>query len=185
MLEGGAIKKTPPRVRDSYLRNQLKLVSGYPWQAAISGRVLSLAFDWRFAAEREVRLIGQPALRLRGVAHMDINAPLAAGPPNYGFEYEPLIGDCAHANLIVWRAPLAPIDPSSPNAPRRISQEVLRALAALLKLAESDAELGVLEARRVTIDRTTRWSRTIRRAVSEMAFQYRSAKRRLNQSLSI
>lgn len=179
LLEGGAIRNNPPRIRVGYLHNQLKPVSGFPWQAAMSGRLLSLAFDWQLAAEREVSLIGRPGLQFRGVAHMDINAPLAAGPPNFGFEYQPRISDCAHANLIVWRAPLAPVD--TPDGPRRISQDVLRALAALLNLAESDPELQALEAHRVTIDRTTPLSRKIRSAVNQTAFKYRFAKRRINR----
>jgi hypothetical protein len=183
LLEGSATKSTPPRVREGYLRNQLRLVAGRPWQAAISGRLLSLAFDWRLAAEREVSFIGQAAIRFRGVAHTAIDSPLAAGPPNFAFEYEPLISDCAHANLIVWRAPLAPIDPSLQEAPRRISQDVLRALASLLKLAESDAELKALETRRAAIDCTTGWSRKCRTVVSEMIFRYRLIRRKLNRAV--
>lgn len=113
---------------------------------------------------------------------MDITAPLASGPPNFAFEYEPLASDYAHANLIVWRAPLAPADPSLPDAPQRISQNVLRSLASLLRLAESDTELEVLEKYRTTIDRTTNWSRRFRTIANGISFQFRLAKRRVRRA---
>ena len=96
----------------------------------------------------------------------------AKGPPSFSIQPGATLQDWAHANLVAWRAPLAKIDPDAPDKPHRISQEVARALAQALKLAESEDELTALETKRRAIDKTTTWSRTIRSVVCALVYGF-------------
>jgi hypothetical protein len=183
LLEPTAIRKTEPRMREGYIRNKLTPVQDRPWQAEISGRLLSLAFDWQLVAIREAHLIGQQHIKFRGVAFVDEADLLADGPPNFCVQPDSICRDWAHANLVAWRAPLAEIDPDAPERPQRISQETARALAKALKLAETNDDFAALETKRRLIDSTTMWSRFIRSILNWGNYGFRLSKRRLLQRI--
>jgi hypothetical protein len=181
LLESSAIRTTEPRIRDGYLAKELVPVKDKPWQAEISGRLLSLAFDWRDAAAREERLIGQSHIRFRGMAFVDTSDLLAAGPPNFSVLADATLWDWAHANLVAWRAPLAEVDADAPERPERVSQEVARSLARLLKLAETQGQLNDLESRRSALDCTRPWSRAVRKILCKAIYAFRFVRRRIRR----
>lgn len=163
----------------AYIRRYLEPVSDRRWQAEISGRLLSLAFDWLITANREVRRIGQAHIKLRGMAFVDV-AELRGSSNNFDVLKNPTCSDWAHANLIAWRAPLAEVD-ADVTIRDRVSEDVIRELVALLRVSVTQQELVEIETCRCRIDASTRHSRSVRTVICITLFACRLLLRRITQ----
>lgn len=95
VLEAHSVRATSPRLKVKYLENHLDLVTGRLWEAEISGRLLSLAYDIREKAEAEAAKIGKLGIKFRHVAYIMV-ASVRAGL-NWDVYAEPNNDDEAHA----------------------------------------------------------------------------------------
>ena len=179
LIEPNSLKNN--RITEAYIRRYLEPVSNRPWQAEISGRLLSLAFDWRSVAAREVRRIGQDHFRFRGMAYVDV-ATLRTASQNFDVLRSGTFLDWAHANLVAWNAPLAEADPGVIVRPR-VSADVTRSLAGILTVVILQHQLDALEQRRVPIDATSPATRCIRTVCNVAIFVYRFSCRRLMEQI--
>lgn len=179
LIEPRSVKNN--RVTEAYIRRYLAPVVGKPWQAEISGRLLSLAFDWRKIADREVQRLSEPQFRFYGMAYVDL-VDLRASASNFDVFPTPRCADWAHADLVAWNAPLADVDPGV--SIRRISADVARTLASVLNLAASDAQFAAFEVRRASIDATDPFSRRVRSILNDIIFICRKCSRRTRKWFS-
>jgi hypothetical protein len=132
-----------PRLKVKYLENCLELVTGRPWEAEISGRLLSLANDIREKADAEAARIGKPGIRFRHVAYIMV-VSVRAGL-NWDVYAEPNEDDEAHANLVAYQVRMAPV--LSPDAHPKFEHEFLKIICDNMQICD-ESDLGPLEALR-------------------------------------
>jgi hypothetical protein len=104
ILEGDAVRVTAPRLKAKYFANRLEFVTDRPWQAELSGRLLSLALDIAERAEKEA--LKHPSLRFRHVAYIGVVS--VRQEQNWDVFAEPN-DDQAHANLVAYNIEMAPV----------------------------------------------------------------------------
>jgi hypothetical protein len=146
----------------SYVRHIFKVLPNRKWDAEISGRLLSLAFDLEPFAKKKSIAIGK---RLHGYAHALVTD--IRNHPYLDAIWAAICEDFAHANVIAENIEFAPIDPMSP-ARRRVSDKVCKKIMELLVVAQTETEIGELEMHRIALDRTTKGGRAIRTLVAKV-----------------
>jgi hypothetical protein len=142
VIEANAVRTITPRLKTKYLENHLELVTGRPWEAEISGRLLSLANDIREKAEAEAAKIGKQGIRFRHVAYIMVSSVRTGH--NWDVYAEPNEDD-AHANLVAFQVRMAPA--LTPDAQPKFAHEFLKVICDSIQICDENA-LGPLEALR-------------------------------------
>ncbi len=148
IIEGGAVRSKAPRLKEKYIENKLDFVIERPWEAEISGRLLSKAMDIRERADAAAA--HSASLKFRQIAYVAVQK--VRQDTNLDVYFEPN-EDPAHANLVVLKVPLAPPlsppvpDNSSANPVKKIAHEFVKNLAAMFLVCDAN-DLAPLEALR-------------------------------------
>lgn len=140
VIEGGAVRSTPPRVKVKHLENKFEKVVGKPWEQELSGRMLTLAHNIRDMAEAAATNAG---LRFRHLIYASV--AVIRTNPNLDVFSEPVNGDDAHANFVIKQMPIAPPSrkPGDPKQPH----EIFREIAQMLQVCDA-ADISHVEALR-------------------------------------
>lgn len=120
---------------------------GRPWQAELSGRLLSTAVDIAERAHTAAAALGNPAaIRFRHVIYVSV--AVVRRDSNLNVYAEPNCGDHAHANFVAMTVPMAP-QMTTPPQPPKVAHEFAKRVAALFDVCNAD-DLAPLENLRVS-----------------------------------
>lgn len=130
----GKATGTDPRIKPRYIENEIDVVAASdrkPWEAEISGRLLSLCPDVEpFATNAAQAMGGRPAFYLRGLA---LALPTTARKAGFDVIIEPTPLDAAHAVLTIPKMEFAE---TAGGGKRKISQDLLRKITAVLRFCD-------------------------------------------------
>lgn len=130
VIEGDSIRTKEPRVKVKYLENRLEEVAERPWTRELSGRILSKATNIEQSANQAAAAQG---MKFRHVIYVNV-AAVRQLPEMDVFE-EQTGEDPAHANLVAYRVPMAPI--LDPAQPAKISQEFMLRLVLACRVCDA------------------------------------------------
>lgn len=130
----GKATGTDPRIKPRYIETEIDVMAasdGKPWEAEISGRLLSLCPDVElFAATAAQAMGGKPAFYLRGFA---LALPTIARKAGFDVVIEPTSIDVAHAVLTIPKIEFAE---TASGGKRKISQDLLRKITVVLSFCD-------------------------------------------------
>ena len=130
----GKATGTDPRIKPRYIENEIDVTAtsdGKPWEAEISGRLLSLCPNVElFAINAAQNMGGKPAFYLRGFA---LTLPALAREAGFDVIIEPTALDVAHT---VFTIPKIEFAETASGGKRKISQDLLRKIAAVLNFCD-------------------------------------------------
>lgn len=148
IIAGGKYSRDPLRVRDTYIAREFDPTSPTaerPWEAELSGRLLSKSANIREFAEEVAARFNNPGIKFRAVLHAKVADLRANG---WDVWDDPTDDDPAHAVLTVPQLNPVPVLPSAPPMPAgamRIDQKLVHAIAERLSLTEAQ-DIHALEA---------------------------------------
>ncbi len=148
IIAGNKYSRSPLRVRDTYVGERFDPTSPTaerPWEAELSGRLLSKSPNIRGFAETVATAINKPGIKFRAVIHAKVADLRAKGCDVWD---DPTDDDPAHAVLTIAQMNVVRVLASAPPMPpeaRRIDQEIIRVIAAQLNLTEAQ-DIQALEA---------------------------------------
>lgn len=148
IIQSKAIREGELRVKARYMQDRIDEVNDdpeRPWEAEISGRLLSDCDGIAgFATDKAAALGGPPSFRLRAVAAVSVKRLRAGG---FDVLLDPVPGDPAHAVLTIpGLERVADKDGGEPA----ISQELVRKLVGLLTVYVGDDAIRELQSSRGT-----------------------------------
>ncbi|HJE25526.1 MAG TPA: hypothetical protein K8W01_17895 [Methylorubrum populi] len=134
IIEAKATRVEEPRLKAQYIQRKLELVTDRPWQAEISGRLLSIANDVSEKAEAAANASESESIKFRHVASVAV----ATVRQNKLLDvvHEPKKDDPAHSNIVAYNVPMAPL--LNDQAVPKVSQEFIKKLCDSFRVDDAD-----------------------------------------------